>query len=185
MKAKQRRSRKSPAGMFQCRSCKKIFSSYQALGGHRANNKRSPGCTAPPPSPDANDGAGKRKAIVHECPFCLRMFASGQALGENKRSHLPCSPPSVSITSPAANSPPTTVHGASKLCKSLFDLNLPAPPAGSGGCRFDCNYSFLLLFSFFLVLTQINVIFFCLLNYITLLGSVWGQLWRIEKLLSG
>ncbi|XP_027082637.1 uncharacterized protein [Coffea arabica] len=33
-------------GMFQCKACKKVFSSHQALGGHRASHKKVKGCYA-------------------------------------------------------------------------------------------------------------------------------------------
>ncbi|XP_059639200.1 zinc finger protein ZAT1-like [Cornus florida] len=33
-------------GMFQCKACKKVFSSHQALGGHRASHKKVKGCFA-------------------------------------------------------------------------------------------------------------------------------------------
>ncbi|KAF3666942.1 putative feruloyl CoA ortho-hydroxylase 1-like [Capsicum annuum] len=33
-------------GMFQCKACKKVFNSHQALGGHRASHKKVKGCYA-------------------------------------------------------------------------------------------------------------------------------------------
>lgn len=33
-------------GIFQCKDCKKVFSSHQALGGHRASHKKIKGCFA-------------------------------------------------------------------------------------------------------------------------------------------
>ncbi|XP_058190208.1 zinc finger protein ZAT9-like [Rhododendron vialii] len=33
-------------GNFQCKACKKVFNSHQALGGHRASHKRVKGCFA-------------------------------------------------------------------------------------------------------------------------------------------
>ncbi|PKA46465.1 Zinc finger protein ZAT3 [Apostasia shenzhenica] len=35
-----------PKGMFECKACKKVFSSHQALGGHRASHKKVKGCFA-------------------------------------------------------------------------------------------------------------------------------------------
>lgn len=29
-----------PRGMFECKACKKVFTSHQALGGHRASHKK-------------------------------------------------------------------------------------------------------------------------------------------------
>ncbi|KAK4389576.1 Zinc finger protein ZAT2 [Sesamum angolense] len=33
-------------GLFQCKACKKVFNSHQALGGHRASHKKVKGCFA-------------------------------------------------------------------------------------------------------------------------------------------
>ncbi|ONK73106.1 uncharacterized protein A4U43_C04F27320 [Asparagus officinalis] len=35
-----------PKGMFECKACKKVFTSHQALGGHRASHKKVKGCFA-------------------------------------------------------------------------------------------------------------------------------------------
>ncbi|XP_055822228.1 zinc finger protein ZAT9-like [Solanum dulcamara] len=42
-------------GMFQCKACKKIFSSHQALGGHRASHKKVKGCYAAKLDDNIND----------------------------------------------------------------------------------------------------------------------------------
>ncbi|KAK1285477.1 Zinc finger protein ZAT9 [Acorus calamus] len=111
---------------FQCGTCKKVFKSYQALGGHRASHKKAKGgCAA---RTDEDDGVGPsdaavsadRTAVVHQCPVCFRVFASGQALGGHKRSHAIIAPPTVEvITAEAASN--------DKLGERLIDLNLPAP----------------------------------------------------------
>ncbi|XP_074569694.1 uncharacterized protein LOC141826353 [Curcuma longa] len=52
-----------PKGLFECKACKKVFASHQALGGHRASHKKVKGCFAAklnaldetPPPPDNND----------------------------------------------------------------------------------------------------------------------------------
>ncbi|GJU39487.1 zinc finger protein ZAT1-like protein [Tanacetum coccineum] len=36
----------TPKGMFECKACKKVFTSHQALGGHRASHKKVKGCFA-------------------------------------------------------------------------------------------------------------------------------------------
>ncbi|PIN20977.1 hypothetical protein CDL12_06335 [Handroanthus impetiginosus] len=36
----------SPKGLFECKACKKVFNSHQALGGHRASHKKVKGCYA-------------------------------------------------------------------------------------------------------------------------------------------
>ncbi|GKU88893.1 hypothetical protein SLEP1_g3105 [Rubroshorea leprosula] len=144
-----------PKGLFECKACKKMFTSHQALGGHRASHKKVKGCFAT--KLDGMDGSleedhdelfptvksmaemhlinrgatsstpFKRKHRGHECSVCHRVFSSGQALGGHKRCHW--------ITS---NSPTAPVNTTSPI-KKLFDhsdqqplldltldLNLPA-----------------------------------------------------------
>lgn len=106
-----------PRGLFECKACKKVFNSHQALGGHRASHKKVKGCFAtklddldqimvqeevvthddlaitpkilPPPFDhhDLPTVSAKRKLRVHECSICHRIFPSGQALGGHKRCH--------------------------------------------------------------------------------------------------
>ncbi|KAG6507704.1 hypothetical protein ZIOFF_033055 [Zingiber officinale] len=128
---------------YQCGACKRVFRSYQALGGHRASHKKNNGCvSAAEPgqifgevdSADANAGAK-----LHECPFCFRVFSSGQALGGHKRAHFSSSssiavtrgtPVSVTLYPPPRSRPGTSpvAGSATKPANSisLFDLNLPA-----------------------------------------------------------
>ncbi|KAG2660335.1 zinc finger protein ZAT1-like [Panicum virgatum] len=117
---------------FPCVACKKVFRSYQALGGHRASNVRGGrgGCCAPPvapppppqpqppasPFPEHLDGEQPR-----ECPHCNRVFASGQALGGHKRSHV-CGAATAAATA-AASAPPSPINNP-----GMIDLNV-APPS--------------------------------------------------------
>ncbi|XP_009594752.1 uncharacterized protein LOC107826050 [Nicotiana tabacum] len=65
--------------LFECRTCKKQFESFQALGGHRASHKKPKlHSTADPIKPN------KKK---HECSFCGEEFSLGQALGGHMRKH--------------------------------------------------------------------------------------------------
>jgi len=66
---------------YKCRTCNRVFSSYQALGGHRASHNA-----------DRNTGTKtvkrlKKRRKDHECPVCGKTTTSGQALGGHKRSH--------------------------------------------------------------------------------------------------
>ncbi|KAL6651172.1 hypothetical protein ACP70R_010097 [Stipagrostis hirtigluma subsp. patula] len=121
---------------YQCSACKKVFRSYQALGGHRASNVRGGrgGCCAPPlsppppppaalqPSPECDGGEEGAKAQPHECPYCFRVFSSGQALGGHKRSHL-CSAAAAAAAAAATGvDPPVAMKSL-----GFIDLNLPAP----------------------------------------------------------
>lgn len=104
-------------GMFECKACKKTFSSHQALGGHRASHKKVKGCFAARVhqvdrladqerhdvmrSFDQGTSSNittatititsstlnKKKSKVHRCSICNRVFSSGQALGGHKRCH--------------------------------------------------------------------------------------------------
>ncbi|XP_022755736.1 zinc finger protein ZAT12-like [Durio zibethinus] len=69
--------------VFACKTCNKVFSSFQALGGHRASHKkpRLTGGYLPeiPVSP--------KKPKTHQCSICGLEFAIGQALGGHMRRH--------------------------------------------------------------------------------------------------
>ncbi|KAF3780638.1 Zinc finger protein [Nymphaea thermarum] len=94
---------------FQCGTCRKIFPSYQALGGHRAGHKKSKGSCAPPGLDGLPELSGDGK--IHECPVCFRVFGSGQALGGHKRTHLLAGGDGIPVN---------------EREDSMLDLNLPA-----------------------------------------------------------
>lgn len=79
---------------YKCSVCNKAFSSYQALGGHKASHRKpsteaatattnadnpSTACT----TTSATSGSGR----AHECSICHKTFPTGQALGGHKRRH--------------------------------------------------------------------------------------------------
>ncbi|XP_020206676.1 zinc finger protein ZAT11 [Cajanus cajan] len=65
---------------FECKTCKRKFSSFQALGGHRASHKK--------PRLEAEEEKGpRRQPKMHECSICGMEFALGQALGGHMRKH--------------------------------------------------------------------------------------------------
>ncbi|KAH0683450.1 hypothetical protein KY290_022052 [Solanum tuberosum] len=101
---------------FECSSCKKVFGSHQALGGHRATHKNVRGCFANTKTiedcseqlglledgttmcsleqgrgsdnEDITSNDNKRLMVLgHKCSICLKVFSSGQALGGHKRCH--------------------------------------------------------------------------------------------------
>ncbi|XP_042504082.1 zinc finger protein ZAT4-like [Macadamia integrifolia] len=145
-------------GMFECKACKKVFNSHQALGGHRASHKKVKGCFAAKlddldeslvdedvithddfsilPCKQASHPPltvpSKRKSKVHECSICHRVFSSGQALGGHKRCHW------ITSNSPDTSSIPK-FHQISKLFNrsETLDLNLPAPVDDIAGIRLD------------------------------------------------
>ncbi|KAI3447889.1 hypothetical protein Pfo_004554 [Paulownia fortunei] len=98
-------------GRFECSSCKKVFGSHQALGGHRASHKNVKGCYAITKNDEEEEGWCLGEMIKdnngHRCSICLRVFSSGQALGGHMRCHW------------EKVDEPSRVFG--------FDLNLAAP----------------------------------------------------------
>ncbi|KAM7496583.1 hypothetical protein LguiA_020997 [Lonicera macranthoides] len=76
-------SRIGPASrLFSCKACNRQFSSFQALGGHRASHKR---LMVSPPTPGSSPTPYKPK--THLCSICGLEFAIGQALGGHMRRH--------------------------------------------------------------------------------------------------
>ncbi|XP_074582398.1 uncharacterized protein LOC141838735 [Curcuma longa] len=70
----------APARVFECKTCSRKFTSFQALGGHRASHKK--------PKIAASDGGWEdARPRVHECSICGLEFAIGQALGGHMRRH--------------------------------------------------------------------------------------------------
>lgn len=117
------RSRTRTRNKFECETCKKVFRSYQALGGHRASHKKIVIKTQIfegelSKSGNGGDGGGLNYAIEHrtfECPYCNKVFDSGQALGGHKKVHF-------------ANLSTTRNIASTNFKDNLvIDLNLPAP----------------------------------------------------------
>ncbi|KAI3512152.1 hypothetical protein L1887_19379 [Cichorium endivia] len=136
--------------VYECKTCNRGFSSFQALGGHRASHKKPPKPTLEDKMrPDnmgnqyvdvhqssttlslqigsqqhtqCNPNGSMKAAKVHECSICGAEFASGQALGGHMRRHR--SMPMATPTSGDSGG----CH-ESKKPKTLLslDLNLPAP----------------------------------------------------------
>ncbi|XP_073276968.1 zinc finger protein ZAT5-like [Primulina huaijiensis] len=134
------------AEFYRCKTCYKSFSSFQALGGHRASHKKPIIKTLPTTAGDENPLAeNKEKPVdrtilslkirsrslalgggtlnrprVHECSICGAEFASGQALGGHMRRHRPLPPLENS-----SRSEPQEEKKPGKILS--LDLNLPAP----------------------------------------------------------
>lgn len=66
---------------FECKTCSRKFTTFQALGGHRASHKK------PKLGGAATTTAAPEKPRVHECSICGLEFAIGQALGGHMRRH--------------------------------------------------------------------------------------------------
>ncbi|XP_072979958.1 zinc finger protein ZAT9-like isoform X1 [Typha angustifolia] len=145
---KRERSAANGDFKYKCATCNKSFHSYQALGGHRASQKRINGCCASKTDHRDNSmdtGASfestpikemvdknrsnqksyenSRKAKGHQCPICYKVFSSGQALGGHKRSHLMSRSDNAEVS---ASHHTSEVQQQSPKLPDLLDLNLPA-----------------------------------------------------------
>lgn len=74
----------------QCRLCKKIFSSYQALGGHQtfhrmSKSKSNKNCREEPEDDESVTVKSEKKR--YKCSICSRLFRSVHALGGHKKCH--------------------------------------------------------------------------------------------------
>ncbi|PIN19757.1 hypothetical protein CDL12_07547 [Handroanthus impetiginosus] len=67
---------------YRCTLCGKVFTSYQALGGHKTLHRKNPSFAA------GKDGGGcAENSGRHECSICHKSFQTGQQLGGHKRKH--------------------------------------------------------------------------------------------------
>ncbi|CAF1812925.1 hypothetical protein YC2023_049162 [Brassica napus] len=108
---------------FECKTCNKRFSSFQALGGHRASHKK------PKLSVDQKEVKhvtnNYNGTHMHECSICGQSFGTGQALGGHMRRHRSSMKvePSQLISPVISNVPVLKRCSSSKRVLSL-DLNL-------------------------------------------------------------
>ncbi|CAG7871115.1 unnamed protein product [Brassica rapa] len=76
--------------VFRCKTCMKEFSSFQALGGHRASHKKPVNNSSDEHSSSLSSGSVTKKTkkpLSHTCPICGLEFPMGQALGGHMRKH--------------------------------------------------------------------------------------------------
>ncbi|CAN8255001.1 unnamed protein product [Cochlearia groenlandica] len=79
--------------VYRCKTCMKDFSSFQALGGHRAshskpiNNNNNSDDTSSSSLSLGSVAKRTKKTKSHTCPICGMDFAMGQALGGHMRKH--------------------------------------------------------------------------------------------------
>ncbi|KAJ8760343.1 hypothetical protein K2173_011896 [Erythroxylum novogranatense] len=116
--------RNSPSRVFECKTCNRQFSSFQALGGHRASHKK--------PRIVGRDGISESqspaKPKTHECSICGLEFSIGQALGGHMRRHR-AAMNDQNLQTPSL-SPPRDSHVVPVIKKSnsrrvlCLDLNL-------------------------------------------------------------
>lgn len=126
----------------KCSVCNKGFSSYQALGGHKASHRKNvsedhPSTSATTTASASTSSVLKPSGRAHECSICHKTFPTGQALGGHKRRHYDGNNPG---TGPAASGVTTSEKTTSSTHSQPrgFDLNLPAFPEFQLGLSVDC-----------------------------------------------
>lgn len=132
--------------LYECKTCYRTFSSFQALGGHRTSHKKIKPPLSPSiiPSTDHHNTDNidtKIKIVdnkvmrdrVHECSICGSEFPSGQALGGHMRRHRAAAPtPSSAEISPDGSTEVMDTGGGGPRNILSLDLNLPAPDDQDG-----------------------------------------------------
>ncbi|KAF5740623.1 zinc finger protein ZAT10 [Tripterygium wilfordii] len=118
---------------YKCSVCNKVFSSYQALGGHKASHRKGSdeqsNSTTTSSATAASNGSGR----VHECSICHKSFPTGQALGGHKRCHYEGGDKGGLRVSEGVSSTDTKSNITNSSSHREFDLNLPALPDFSSG----------------------------------------------------
>jgi len=112
--------------VFECKTCKRQFPSFQALGGHRASHKKPRLMMGESDHNQVLHGSPP-KPKTHECSICGLEFAIGQALGGHMRRHRTSSSTTGSMHSSLVSG--RSVHNGSpqkgEKKRVLFpDLNL-------------------------------------------------------------
>ncbi|KAJ4704749.1 putative Zinc finger protein [Melia azedarach] len=116
--------KRSATEVFECKTCNRQFSSFQALGGHRASHKR------PRLMAEKVDGESKAlssKPKLHECSICGQVFAMGQALGGHMRRHRVAINESLDSAAAAVVST-VPVLRRSNSSRRIFGLDLNLTP---------------------------------------------------------
>ncbi|KAI4298549.1 hypothetical protein L6164_032096 [Bauhinia variegata] len=116
---------------YRCTVCNKAFSSYQALGGHKASHRKSSSGAAADTNTNTDNASASASTAtatsgrMHECSICHKTFPTGQALGGHKRCHYD----GGNSKDNGNNSSGLTFSegGTSAHSNRGFDLNLPAP----------------------------------------------------------
>ncbi|XAR61958.1 hypothetical protein NMG60_11016518 [Bertholletia excelsa] len=122
--------------LYKCSVCDKAFSSYQALGGHKASHRKLASGAGDDQSTSSTGTAAAASVggsgRTHECSICHKCFPTGQALGGHKRCHyegnLGGSGSSYAAAGGSAGGITSSEGVGSTTSHRDFDLNLPALP---------------------------------------------------------
>ncbi|XP_054792930.1 zinc finger protein ZAT10-like [Prosopis cineraria] len=130
----------APKLSYKCSVCDRAFSSYQALGGHKASHRKltaggghgedqSTSSAVTSTSANTTATASNPGGKSHECSICHKSFPTGQALGGHKRCHYDGGAAAAGGGSSAvtASEGVGSTHTVSHSQRD-FDLNLPALP---------------------------------------------------------
>jgi hypothetical protein len=135
--------------VFECKTCRRRFPTFQALGGHRASHRRPK--PYPYPYGVGDPGLLRRTRLdepresaagprLHGCPICGLEFAVGQALGGHMRRHRRTSLAAESEcelrSGDATSVEEANVGGAGCASGICLDLSL-APSGNCAKCRND------------------------------------------------
>ncbi|OMO72728.1 Zinc finger, C2H2-like protein [Corchorus capsularis] len=112
--------------VFECKTCHRRFSSFQALGGHRASHKKPRLMN----DQKANETtpfltlSTTTKSKTHECSICGQEFSMGQALGGHMRRHRAAMNDGFSAAFPIVSAVPVLKRSNSSKRVVCMDLNL-------------------------------------------------------------
>ncbi|XP_030512566.1 zinc finger protein ZAT12-like [Rhodamnia argentea] len=95
-----------PHRVFECKTCNRQFSSFQALGGHRASHKKPRLASGDEAAQSQGSSSSPAKPKTHECSICGLEFAIGQALGGHMRRHRAATSEGAAARTAAAGAPP-------------------------------------------------------------------------------
>ncbi|KAG6466135.1 hypothetical protein ZIOFF_076086 [Zingiber officinale] len=108
--------------------CGKVFSSYQALGGHKASHIRKfPAEYRAAASAAVVTGAADQNK-PHACSLCSKSFATGPALGGHMRAHYERKRRQAAAENRPMAGPSSSLTECSTAMGLLIDLNQEAMP---------------------------------------------------------
>ncbi|XP_010517014.1 PREDICTED: zinc finger protein ZAT11-like [Camelina sativa] len=109
---------------FECKTCNRRFSSFQALGGHRASHKKPKLTTVEQNEVKHLSNNYKGNNHLHECSICGQRFGTGQALGGHMRRHRSSMKVQPSFICPVVPTMPVLKRCSSSKRVLSLDLNL-------------------------------------------------------------
>lgn len=136
---------------YKCTVCDKAFSSYQALGGHKASHRKVTVTASDDNNPSTSTSTSGGVNISplnpsgrsHVCSICHKAFPTGQALGGHKRRHYEGKLGGKNRDDGggvhSGSVVTTSDGGASTHMPRDFDLNMPASPELQLGLSIDCG----------------------------------------------